>query len=687
MTPSTQSERLRPAALRPGDTVGVIAPSGIIGPEALEAGCAWLLRRGYKPFYLPSILDRDLYFAGNTARRLDEFHQMFARPEVKAIICARGGYGCNYLLPEIDLELVRSNPKIFCGCSDVTTLLTYLCDAAGLVTFHGPMLNIDVRPDGVDEESWQAAMTSGEAYQKEFGGDEVQTIVPGSAEGMLYGGCLSLLCASLGTSYEVETRGTILFVEDLGEPAFRIDRMLMQLKLAGKFEGVRGVIFGEMLNCGPRDPQDFTLQDVVLARPGRPWHSSGLRTEVRTREPRKYHLAPRRNDKIHRRRNGRSTACGFCNQRTLQGAGLPGMKQKHIHLIGVCGTAMASLAGMLKQRGHRVTGSDVAAYPPMSDFLASLGIPVAQPFSEKNLEPVPDLVIVGNAISRGNVELEYVLDQRLACQSMAQVLHDEFLIGRERLVVAGTHGKTTTSSLLAWTFTEALRAPSFLIGGIPENFGSSFALGDGREFILEGDEYDTAFFDKGPKFLHYFPDAVILTSVEFDHADIYKDLDEVKTAFKRLVNLVPRRGVLIAWDGHPNVDECVSRAFCRVERYGFGERSEWRISDADYSGSRTRWTVWREGKRWAEFESQLAGEYNILNATAAAAMAANYGIPVEVIAKSIRQLPQRQAAARGKGRNSRCDHHRRLCPPPHGNHRDAEGSADALPRKAAVGRA
>ena len=314
------------------------------------------------------------------------------------------------------------------------------------------------------------------------------------------------------------------------------------------------------------------------------------------------------------------------------------MKPKHIHLIGICGTAMASLAGMLKRRGHQVTGSDVAAYPPMSEFLASLGIVVAQPFSEKNLDPRPDLVIVGNAISRGNVELEYVLDQRIAYQSMAQVVHDEFLFDRERLVVAGTHGKTTTSSLLAWTFAEGLRAPSFLIGGIPENFGSSFALGNGHEFIIEGDEYDTAFFDKGPKFLHYFPDAVILTSVEFDHADIYQNLDEVKTAFKRLVNLVPRRGFLIAWDGHPNVDECVRRAFCRVERYGFGQNSTWRISDTDYADGITRWKVRRAGALWGNFQSRLAGEYNVLNATAAAAMAANYGIPVEVIANALRSF-------------------------------------------------
>ena len=312
------------------------------------------------------------------------------------------------------------------------------------------------------------------------------------------------------------------------------------------------------------------------------------------------------------------------------------MKANHVHFIGICGTAMASLAGMLKQRGFRVTGSDAVAYPPMSDFLASLGIPISQPFSQSNLQPRPDLVIVGNAISRGNVELEFVLDQRIPFQSLPQVLHDEFLLDKERLVVAGTHGKTTTSSMLAWIFQQAGRAPSFLIGGIPENFGSSFAMGSGHEFILEGDEYDTAFFDKGPKFLHYFPDAVILTSVEFDHADIYKNLDEVKTAFKRLVNLIPRRGLLIAWDGDANVDECVGRAFCRVERYGFAEASAWRIAGIEHMPAATRWTVLHDGKVWAEFEFSLAGEYNVLNATAAAAMAANYGIASDAIAESLR---------------------------------------------------
>jgi UDP-N-acetylmuramate: L-alanyl-gamma-D-glutamyl-meso-diaminopimelate ligase len=312
---------------------------------------------------------------------------------------------------------------------------------------------------------------------------------------------------------------------------------------------------------------------------------------------------------------------------------------KHIHLIGICGTAMASLAGMLRERGHRVTGSDAAAYPPMSTFLESLGITVAQPFAERNLEPRPDLVVVGNALSRGNVELERVLDERIPFSSLPQILHDEFLVGKEVLVVAGTHGKTTTTSMLAWIFETAGLSPSFLIGGIAENFGSSFGLGSGQHFILEGDEYDTAFFDKGPKFMHYFPDSIILTAVEFDHADIYKDLDAVETAFKRLVNLVPRRGRIVAFDGgqdkSPSLERCLAKAFCPVERYGASDRATWRIANLSLQPDRTTWSVLREGRAWADFEFALGGEYNVWNATAAAALAANCGVSKAAIAKAL----------------------------------------------------
>jgi UDP-N-acetylmuramate: L-alanyl-gamma-D-glutamyl-meso-diaminopimelate ligase len=311
---------------------------------------------------------------------------------------------------------------------------------------------------------------------------------------------------------------------------------------------------------------------------------------------------------------------------------------RHIHLIGICGTAMASLAGLLQLRGHRITGSDKAAYPPMSDQLRELGIQVLEPYAETNLDSRPDLVVVGNALSRGNPEIERVLDERIPFTSMAALLKEEFLSGRESLVVAGTHGKTTTTSMLAWIYQVAALEPSFLIGGVAENFGSSFQLRPTRTFILEGDEYDTAFFDKGPKFLHYFPDALILTHVEFDHADIYADLEAVKTAFKRLVNLVPRRGVIVAYDANVNVTECVARAFCRVERYGFSEAAHWRIRNLRHEAGLTRWDVWHDGALLAELEMRLAGEHNALNATAAAALAAGQGISMEAIRSALRSF-------------------------------------------------
>ena len=265
MATFSQPERVRPAALQPGDTVGIVAPSSSFRHDEFEAGCSQLLRLGYKPFYLPSIFDRDLYFGGPVERRVRELHEMFSRPEVKAILCARGGYGCNYLLPHLDLELIRANPKIFMGCSDLTSLLTYIADTTGIVTFHGPMVAGDfARSDGVDEANWCAAVSSGESWKREFQPSELQVLRPGSADGVLYGGCLSLLVASLGTPYEIRTEGTLLFIEDRAERPYRVDRMLMQLKLAGKFEAVKGIIFGEMIDCNEPGALDYTLQQIIM---------------------------------------------------------------------------------------------------------------------------------------------------------------------------------------------------------------------------------------------------------------------------------------------------------------------------------------------------------------------------------------------------------------------------------------
>jgi len=259
----TQTKRGRPQALRPGDTVGIIAPASGFRRDEFEAGCAELRRLGYEPFFLSSIFERDGYFAGSLRRRVDEFHEMFANPKVKAVLCARGGYGCNYLLPHLDHDLIRRNPKVFAGCSDVTALLTYLCDAIGMVVFHGPMVAGDfARPGGIDESSWLNAVARGESGTSS-GSRRIRPLVPGNTEGMLYGGCLSLLCASLGTPYEIHTQGTILFIEDRAERPYRIDRMLMQLKLAGKFEGVRGIVLGEMLGCEEPGATDLSLEQVI----------------------------------------------------------------------------------------------------------------------------------------------------------------------------------------------------------------------------------------------------------------------------------------------------------------------------------------------------------------------------------------------------------------------------------------
>ena len=262
---SSNIPRVKPAALRAGDTIGVVAPASHVKRAELEAGCEGLRRAGYRPFYFDSILDQDLYFAGSVQRRVQELEAMFVREDVRAIVCARGGYGANYLLGALDLEKIKAHPKIFVGYSDVTALLTYFSDAAGLVTFHGPMVAKDwAHEGGVDAASWQAALAGTAAWDVNLdAASGVAGLVEGAAEGVLYGGCLSILVASLGTPYEIQTAGTILFLEDVAEKPYRIDRMLMQLKLAGKLDDVRGIVFGEMCDCRQSADQNDTLPEVV----------------------------------------------------------------------------------------------------------------------------------------------------------------------------------------------------------------------------------------------------------------------------------------------------------------------------------------------------------------------------------------------------------------------------------------
>ena len=305
---------------------------------------------------------------------------------------------------------------------------------------------------------------------------------------------------------------------------------------------------------------------------------------------------------------------------------------EHIHLLGIAGSAMSPVAGMLKERGFRVTGSDVNVYPPASTLLDALGIRWNEGFREENLQPAPDLCVIGNANSRGNPEVEYILDRKIPYCSMPQLLEDYFIPGHTSIVVTGTHGKTTTTAMLAWIFQTAGRKPDFLIGGVAPNFGDrSYGLGGGEEFIIEGDEYDTAFFDKAPKFLHYHPDELIITSLEYDHADIYPDLASIELQFRRLVNLVPRRGRIVAWGESPQVKAAVSKAFCPVETFGLSPDCDWYAGDILWHDEATDFRVVYRGSEITRIRMPVAGRHNVLDALAATALAYGRGVECEAI--------------------------------------------------------
>jgi len=296
---------------------------------------------------------------------------------------------------------------------------------------------------------------------------------------------------------------------------------------------------------------------------------------------------------------------------------------------------MASLAGMLREKGHPVCGSDSDVYPPMSDFLDRLGITVFKGYNAANLEKAkPDLVVIGNALSRGNVEVEHVLDAGIRYASMAETVKEYFIRGKNSIVVAGTHGKTTTTAMLAWILDVAGRKPSFLVGGIAENFGRSFQVADGPDFIIEGDEYDTAFFDKGPKFLHYLPRIVLLKNIEFDHADIYADLDAIKTAFRRLINIVPKSGLIVAGVDSPVVRELIPQAFSRVATAGIG-LGEWQATNIQTTHDGMVFDVVRQESLIERFTIPIPGTFNVQNALGAIIVARELGIPNDVIQRAL----------------------------------------------------
>ena len=323
------------------------------------------------------------------------------------------------------------------------------------------------------------------------------------------------------------------------------------------------------------------------------------------------------------------------------GSRVPDPGFRVIHLIGICGTAMATLAALLKSRGYDVRGSDQNVYPPMSDFLTAERIPIMTGYSADHIGTDVDLVVVGNAISRGNPELETVLERKIHYCSLPEAIRDHFLWGARSIVVAGTHGKTTTTSLTGWLLTSGQLDPTVLVGGIALNFGdagSSYRVGGGRDFVIEGDEYDSAFFDKTAKFLKYLPDVAVINNVEFDHADIYADLDAVLLAFRRLVNLVPRNGLLLLGSDSPHATRLVQHVVSPHETFGTSEDATWQATDIEATDGLTHFKVRRRGDVFGRFASPLLGVHNVRNAVAAIAVGSYVGIPPDDLADGLRSF-------------------------------------------------
>lgn len=303
---------------------------------------------------------------------------------------------------------------------------------------------------------------------------------------------------------------------------------------------------------------------------------------------------------------------------------------RRIHFMGVCGTAMGAVAAAIRDLGFVVSGSDENVYPPMSTFLAEKKIPISAGYRPENIPDDIDLVVIGNAIFRGNPELESVLERKLLYRSLPETIKEFFLQGKHNVVITGTHGKTTTTALVTWIFSEAGLNPGFLIGGIAKDLKRGASFPDSQYFILEGDEYDTAFFDKRSKFLHYLPEMVVINNIEFDHADIFHDLEEIKTSFRRLVNIVPRSGRLFINADDPNCHEVTQKAFAPVETVGLSEKAHYRLEDIEYHQCGSRFRIGKE-----RFETSLIGEFNVRNAGMATAVALAHGVGLATIQKAL----------------------------------------------------
>ena len=636
---------LKPTAVRPGDRLAVVAPASPFPRGAFEAGVGELRRLGFAPEFDAGVFDRRRYVAGEAAARARALMAAWLDPGIPAILAARGGYGSVELLPFLSADAMRRLPKLFVGYSDLTALLAFLTTRCGIVALHGPCVaaGLDSGPAGYDASTFVRALTRAEPLGP-LDAPALEALSAGDAVGSLYGGNLTQLAASMGTPYAFDPpSGCVLFLEDAGERPYRIDRMLTQLALAGVLDRARAVVFGQLPGCD--EPDGSVTARAVAADALR--HFPG---PVLWGLPAGHTVGPALTLPLGVRArvvSGPSPVVEILESAVagISESRIPNPESRNrshpvtrVHLIGICGTAMATLAAMLKRKGLAVRGSDEHVYPPMSTFLEQEGIPILNGYDAAHITTNLDLVIVGNAISRGNPELEEVLDRKIRYCSLPEAVREHFLWGARSIVVAGTHGKTTTTALAGWLLVHAGLDPSVLVGGIAANLGehgASYRMGRGREFVIEGDEYDSAFFDKTAKFLKYLPDIAVIANIEFDHADIYDDLGAVRLAFRRLANLVPRTGLLLLGADSPDAAALAAVARSPVETFGVAAGADWFAYDLDSSAEGTSFRAQHRGTALGVFRIAMPGEHNVKNALAAMAIAAAVGVDADTMREGL----------------------------------------------------
>ena len=617
-----------------GDIVDIVAPASASTKEGLEEAIGFVERWGLHPRWPADIFGPDELCANSDQKRFEHLKKALQAKDSQILWSLRGGWGSARLMPMLTTLKSTTPTKIFIGYSDMTTLHMFFNDAWKWPTLHSSMLYELSTEEGRQQESTELrkllfGFTSSLEYKNlkplnKLARQEKIIHAP------IVGGNLTVLQSSLGTPWQVLPKGKILALEDVNEEAYRVDRMLFQLEQAGFFKDVCAIIFGSF--TGGKEKNSSLLWKVIKNRFAKeasvpilkdlPFGHAPQRRPLPLLTTAQLQLGP--SCALHVQVPISSESYSHNKVPLWAEESPPPLKKgASVHFMGICGTAMASLAGLFLEQGFRVTGSDQNVYPPMSTQLENLGISIMEGYKASNLDHNPDLVIVGNVISKDFEEAQALLKSKIPYTSLPKALGKFIIADRHSVVISGTHGKTTTTAMMSWVAEVQGRRPGFLIGGIPHNFEKSFRPPQGNWFVIEGDEYDTAFFDKNPKFIYYHPQYVILTSIEFDHADIYSNLDDIKLAFKELIQRIPMDGLLVANSDDPHVMD-IAQNHPRLVTFGL-HSGDYRARCRKALLGRNQLAVEYKGQSLGDLAIKLFGKHNTMNALATLALSLELG--------------------------------------------------------------